>query len=234
MRYLFGLLVAIIVSLSASAVAAAQTPSPTATQTTVPTPTAPPSVSTQSPDDRWPCVDQVNFDSLVDNPSLNLDPGLALATRTVPANTGPVDEVQLTWALPNVASLKCVWVGVQLPGTSYFMAQYILRPGEAADMRSLTIRPAGNAGTYCFRLVAMTATEKGAFADRCAQIVNVRVPAGPQDGPFPPDTGTGTSSSHSTVVGVIGEAMAAVGGVGIAVLSTKRLRGRRSEGGRKR
>jgi hypothetical protein len=189
-------------------------------------------VRAQTPDDRWPCVGQVNFDKLTDNPSLNLDPRLAVATHTVPANDpdsrpGPVDEAQLAWTLPNVRSLKCVWIGVQLPGTSYFMAQYILRPGEAADMQSLTIPPVGNAGNYCFRLVALTATEKGAFADRCAQIANPRVPRGPEDGPLPPDTGTGLSASGGTFASVIGGVMAVVVGGSIVLLSTRRLRTRR-------
>lgn len=182
-----------------------------------------PEAHAQATDDRYPCVGQVDFNSLPVDATLSLSPHLAVTTRTVPASDpalrpGPVDEAHLTWDLPSAPALKCIWVGVQLPETSYFMAQYILRPGEAASMAALDIRPSGNAGSYCFRVVAMTSTARGELADRCVSIKNPQMPRGPDDGPRPPDAGSGSQLSVNGPVTTVGLAAAAIG-AGMVLLS---------------
>lgn len=69
-----------------------------------------------------------------DVPADPLSTRLSTPRQAKPAASG------CTLTAANFASLKCVWVGVQLPGTSYFMPQYILgletRVGAATVIRS--------------------------------------------------------------------------------------------------
>ncbi len=156
-----------------------------------------PSASAQ-PDDRWPCVGQVDFTQLGKDPRLTLTPQAAVVPRPAAPASGSaaqaIDAVQLTWDLPNVeGGVKCIWIGVQLPGTSYFTAEHILRPSETPDMKSIAIEPSGNAGTYCYRIVALSGTARGEFADRCVEIKSPRVPPPPDDAPLPPNAGSGST-----------------------------------------
>lgn len=180
------------------------------------------------PDDRWPCVGQVDFSQLGKDPRLTLTPQAAVVSRRGAPASGSaaqaVDAVQLTWDLPSVeGGVKCIWIGVQLPGTSYFTAEHILRPSETPDMKSIAIEPSGNAGTYCYRVVALTATARGEFADRCVEIQTPRVPPPPDDAPLPPNAGSGTTG--------VGNPFALVGGAvlssfGLVVLAASILKGR--------